>query len=168
MTDRRKMILRLLAEAGVLLALAVLVGIGWNFRLLKNAWSGRAKAVTAAPASETHAAIPLPLGLMQVKELFDKKEATIIDARDRNAYAAGHIKGAISMPLTEATTMVPEFTSRVPKSALLVIYCNGYACEDSVDLGKHFLAAGCTDVYYFDGGLPAWRDAKYPMAGGKR
>ncbi len=165
MTISRALIFRLLAEMGLLLALAVIVGVGWNFRLLKNAWSGRATAVTAA---ESNRAIPFPLGLMQVKELFDKKEATIIDARDRHAFAAGHIKGAISLPLTEAATMVPEITSRVPKSALLVIYCNGYACEDSVELGRQLLAAGYRTVYYFDGGLPAWRDAKYPMAGGKR
>jgi rhodanese-related sulfurtransferase len=168
MTISRAFIFRLLAEAGLLLALAVIVGVGWNFRVLKNAWSGLATAVNAAPNAESKISIPLPLGLIQVKELFDKKEATIIDARDRHAFAAGHIKGAISLPLTEAATMVPEFTSRVPKSASLVIYCNGYACEDSVELGKKLLAAGYSTVYYFDGGLPAWRDAKYPMAGGKR
>jgi rhodanese-related sulfurtransferase len=156
----------LLLESVVLLLLASLVGIGLNWALLSNAWSG--KSVVSAPSGASQAAIPMPLGLIQVKELFDKKEATILDARDRNAYAAGHIKGALSLPLSEAATMVPEFSSRVPKSALLVIYCNGYACEDSVDLGKQLLAAGYGTVYYFDGGLPAWRDAKYPMAGGKR
>jgi rhodanese-related sulfurtransferase len=168
MTDRQALISRLLAEAGVILVLAIMVGVGWNFRLLENAWSGTATTVTSATSAEPRMAIPLPLGLVQVKELFDSKEASIIDARDRNAFAAGHIKGAISLPLPDAAAMVPEFSSRVPKSAILVIYCNGYSCEDSVELGKLLLAAGYSTVYYFDGGLPAWRDANYPMAVGKQ
>lgn len=156
----------MLLEILLLLLLASVTGIGLNWKLLANAWSG--KAVTSLPATAPQTAIPLPLGLMQVKELFDKNEAVIIDSRDRNAFAAGHIKGAISVPLMDAGSLVTEFSGRVPKSALLVIYCNGYACEDSVELGKQFISAGYSTVYYFDGGFPAWRDANYPTAGGER
>lgn len=151
-------------EMAVLVALAFAIGIAWNHRLLMNALTGQATA--AAPAGAPQMAIPMPLGLMQVKELFDKREAVIIDARERNSFAAGHIKGATSMPLSEAESLIPEFSGRVPKSAILVAYCNGYACEDSVELGKKLIAAGYASVYYFDGGLPAWRDAGYPL--GKR
>jgi rhodanese-related sulfurtransferase len=150
----------------VVVILASVIGIGLNWKLLANAWSG--KVVAKAPAGASQLAIPLPLGLMQVKELFDKKEAVIIDSRDRNTYAAGHIKGAISLPLLEAGTLVAEFSGRIPKNAMLVVYCNGYACEDSVELGKQLIAAGYATVYYFDGGFPAWRDARYPTAGGKQ
>jgi rhodanese-related sulfurtransferase len=164
MLVKRADILRLCAEMAVLVALAFAVGVAWNHRVLMNAWSGRATAT--APAGVQQVVIPLPLGLMQVKELFDKREAVMIDARDRNSFSGGHIKGAMAMPLSEAETLIPEFSGRVPKKAMLVIYCNGYACEDSVELGKKLIAAGYSSVYYFDGGLPAWRDAGYPL--GKR
>lgn len=156
---------RLVLETAVLLLLATVIGLGWNFRLLKGLWA--ASRTTAVPVQTApQMAIPLPLGIMQVKELYDKKDTVIIDARDRNAYGTGHIKGAISLPLTEAATLVPELSGRVPKGAVLVVYCNGYACEDSVDLGKQLLGAGYRTVYYFDGGYPAWLDAKYPVARG--
>lgn len=162
---KRAELVRLVAEIGVLVLLAVVIGLAWNYRLLKTVWSS---STTAAVPVQTvpQMAIPLPLGLMQVKELFDKKGAVIIDARDRNAYGTGHIKGAISLPLMEAASLVPELSDRVPKDAVLIVYCNGYACEDSVDLGKQLLSAGYQTVYYFDGGYPAWLDARYPVGKG--
>jgi len=157
---------RVFLESFFLLLLASLIGMAVNWKLLGNAWSG--KSIVDKPSGVSQAAIPLPLGLMQVKELFDKNEAVIIDSRDRKTFSAGHIKGAVSLPLFEAATMIPEFSSRIPKKAMLLVYCNGYACEDSVELGKQLIAAGYSSVYYFDGGFPAWRDAKYPVAGVKR
>jgi len=156
----------MLLDAVVLLFLASLIGVGVNRKILTNAWSG--KAIVSAPAVAIQGAIPLPLGLMQVKEMFDSNEAVIIDSRDRKTFSAGHIKGARSIPLDEAMKLLPEFSGRVPKNAMLIIYCNGYACEDSVELGKKFIAEGYAAVYYFDGGFPAWRDANYPVAVGDR
>ncbi|WP_041972132.1 rhodanese-like domain-containing protein [Geobacter sp. OR-1] len=155
-----------LLEALIVLLLATVIGIGSNWKLLSNALSGNVMAKASSGAAQT--AIPLPLGLMQVKELFDKKEAVIIDSRDRNTYAGGHIKGAISLPLMDADKLIPELGSSVPKNAMLVVYCSGYACEDSIELGKQLISAGYGTVYYFDGGFPAWRDARYPIAGGKQ
>lgn len=155
-----------LIESLALLLIASMVGIGVNRKLLANAWSG--KAVASPPSATSQAAVPLPLGVMQVKEMFDRNEAIIIDSRDSSTYAAGHIKGALSLPLAEAGTLVPEFSGRIPKTAMLVLYCNGYSCEDSVELGRRFIAAGYPTVYYFDGGFPAWRDENYPVARGKQ
>lgn len=156
----------LLIEALVLMLLATLIGVGINRKILTNAWTG--KAIVSSPAAPVQGAIPLPLGLMQVKELFDGKEAVIIDSRDRKTFSAGHVNGARSIPLNEAAKLLPEFSGSVPKNTMLVIYCNGYGCEDSVELGKKFIAEGYAAVYYFDGGFPAWRDANYPVAGGDR
>ena len=156
---------RLLKEILALILLAAAIGIGINHRLLLNAWHGT--AVSTVPAGKgSQAAIPLPLGIMQVKELFDSKEAVIIDSRARHAYAEGHIAGALSLPLMEADAQIADLLKKVPASAMLVLYCNGYACEDSIDLGRKLIAAGYGSVYYFDGGFPAWRDADYPIAGG--
>lgn len=154
--------MRLAVEMAIMVALAVVIGVTWNYRLLVNAWSG--KSVEAPRTTEgVQAPIPLPLGLMQVKELYDGRGAIFIDSRDRFAYGSSHIKGAISLPLSEAATAIVEFGNRVPRNATLVVYCSGYACEDSMELGQQLLAIGYTTVYYFDGGFPAWRDAGYPV-----
>lgn len=161
---------RLLAEMAVIFLIAAAVGITWNHKLLRQAWTGNAQGGSAptgaaAPHGEN---IPLPLGLMQVKELHERREALFIDARDEKAFAAGHIAGAVSLPLGKTGTALPRFRQDVPGEQPLVVYCSGYDCHDSRDLATRLLAAGYRTVYVYEGGYPEWRDAGYPIAGGNR
>jgi rhodanese-related sulfurtransferase len=150
-----------------IVCMAVIVGIAWNHKLLHHAWTGQAPAGMTANG-EPQADIPLPLGLMQVKELFDSKEALFVDARDAGTFAAGHIAGAVSLPLGEFEARLPRFGTTAPPKRLLVVYCNGYDCHDSRDLGARLLRAGYRTVYVFEGGYPEWRDAGYPTEVGKQ
>jgi len=43
----------------------------------------------------------------------------LIDARDRDSFEQGHIKGALSVPLSEVKMLM----SQLPKNRELVIYC---------------------------------------------
>ncbi|AJE04282.1 rhodanese-like domain-containing protein [Geobacter pickeringii] len=158
---------RLATEMAVIVLVAAAVGIAWNFRLLRDVWQGHASTASAPSLPAPNApAEPLPLGLIQIKELVDSKEAVIIDARDREAFRKGHISGALSLPLGEADRLVPELVAKTPKEKLLVVYCNGYDCHDSKTLGRRLLAAGFGQVFVFEGGFPEWRDAGYPVAQG--
>jgi rhodanese-related sulfurtransferase len=157
----------LLVEMTAILLTAAMLGVAWNQKLLRQAWTGQAPAGTRESA-QPRADIPLPLGLMQVKELFDQKAARFVDARDAKTYASGHIAGARSLPLGEIDARLPRFIADVPPAATLVVYCNGYDCHDSRELGVKLLRAGYRSVYVFDGGYPEWRDAGYPAEGGKR
>jgi rhodanese-related sulfurtransferase len=160
---------KLCREMAAILLVAAVLGVAWNRTLLHNAWTGGAPAVTLAGESPlVTAKVPLPLGLMQVKELYDRKEAIIVDARDAGAFAAGHIKGALSLPVGEVAARLPRFQRDVPATATLVVYCNGYGCHDSMELGKKLLEAGCRTVYVFEGGFPEWGGAGYPTAKGER
>ena len=155
-----------LYEIILILLLAVTIGVAWNHKLLLNAWTGQAPAppppaVSGAPA----AAIPLPVGLMQVKDMFDRKEAVIVDARDEATFAKGHIQGALSLPVGEAAEKVPAFAEKHPPDTLLILYCNGYGCHDSMELGIKLIENGFTSVYAFEGGYPEWKDAGYPVEG---
>ena len=165
---------RLATEMAAIVLIAAVVGIAWNHRLLLNVFRGegvqapQASATTSktAPATAPAASTALPLGLMQVKELFDTGEATIIDARDRETFRKGHIKGAISIPVGEANALIPPFAGQTPKGKLLVVYCGGYDCHDSKLLGEKLLAAGFTQVFVYEGGFPEWQDAGHPVAKG--
>ncbi|MCM2356906.1 MAG: rhodanese-like domain-containing protein [Geobacteraceae bacterium] len=147
--------------------MAVVLGITWNQRLLYTVWQGG--AISAAPAQVPGTApadTPLPLGLLQVKELYDRREAVFVDARDGAAFAAGHMKGALSLPVGEAQGEGARFRERVPLSMPVVVYCNGYDCHDSMELGMILRSWGYGTVYVFEGGYPEWRDAGYQTAGG--
>ena len=157
----------LLAEMAVIVVTAALLGIAWNHKLLYQAWMGQTPTGTREN-EQPKLDIALPLGLMQVKELYDRKEALFVDARDAGAYASGHIAGARSFPLGESDARLPRFITEVPPTTTLVVYCNGYDCHDSRELGVKFLRAGYRSVYVFEGGYPEWRDAGYPTEGGDR
>lgn len=159
---------RLLAEMALILLAAATVGIVWNHKLLLSAWTGNAPAGAHAEEVQAQGKIPLPLGLMQAKELCDRKEATFVDARDENAFAELHIIGATSLPAGEVAASIYRFRAEVPTTTTLVVYCNGYDCHDSREVGRMLLENGYRSVYVFEGGFPEWRDAGYPTTGGKR
>jgi rhodanese-related sulfurtransferase len=155
------------AEIALIFLLAAAAGFAWNHRLLSDALSGKAVQATQKSVPSTQqGTTPLPLGLMQVKELYDRKDALIVDARDNPSFAAGHIRGALSLPLGEVDARLATFRAKAPPTATIVVYCNGFNCHDSMDLGSRLLGAGYRKVFVFLGGYPEWRDAGYPTAEG--
>ena len=154
---------RLLVEMEVIFLLAATLGIAWNQKLLRQAWTSNAPvSASTGAAAPLQGNVPLPLGLIQVKELYDRREALFIDARDEKVFAAGHVVGAVSLPLGKTATALPRFRHDVPWEQPLVVYCSGYDCHDSRDLATRLLAAGYRTVYVFEGGYPEWRDTGYP------
>jgi hypothetical protein len=68
----------------------------------------------------TEAEVPR-VSLEDAKAAFDDGEAVIVDVRSREAYAAGHIPGAINIQLGEFET-APS-TIDLPKDAWIITYC---------------------------------------------
>jgi rhodanese-related sulfurtransferase len=102
---------------------------------------------------------------MQVQELFERKEAVFVDAREGSVYSAGHIKGAVSLPVGEFESRLKTFRSTAPLDSQLVIYCSGYGCHDSKSLGERLLADGYRRILLYEGGYPEWKAAGLPIEG---
>lgn len=82
---------------------------------------------------------------------------TVLDVRPPEEYAAGHLPGAINVPLSELEERLHEMNS----SQEIVAYCRGPHCVlafDAVALlrEKGFIASR------LDGGLPEWRAQGLP------
>ena len=60
------------------------------------------------------------IGLPEAKAAAEAGTAIIIDARDINAYNSEHIKGSISIPLSEIGNRIGE----LPKDKQLIFYCS--------------------------------------------
>ena len=148
---------RTLLESMVIALLGLLAGLAINHRLVLDAFAGRLAAPPAATAPAA-AAVPQPVLLADVRELL-AAGALPIDARDDALYADGHLPGAISLPLGEVAARLDSFRQRVALERTLVLYCNGYGCPDSFDLGLQLIAAGYRDVKVYEGGFPEWHDA---------
>ncbi len=109
----------------------------------------------------------------QVKT-FASQGMLIVDARVPLEYAEGHIPHAISEPYFERSAHSVKFDAskdhfnldKLPKnkSTALVIYCNGPECWKSFKESTAAVKAGYTHLYWFRGGLPAWKAAGYKVA----
>jgi rhodanese-related sulfurtransferase len=153
-------------EMTAIIAVAVVVGLVWNHRILMDVFSGKNPSPRSpSSASASPAGTLLPAGLLQVKELYNQKQAVFVDARDGAVFTKGHIKGAISVPVGDFDLSIPGFMAKYPPSSTLVIYCSGYGCHDSKTVGDKFLGKGYQQVLIFEGGFPEWKDAGLPTEG---
>jgi len=89
-----------------------------------------------------------------------ERDAIFIDLRLRNLFDAGHIPGAINIPVNHFNNNT--LTEAVNKDQEIVIYCYGMHCEYSNQASNKALTWDYRKVYYFMKGYPAWLDAGYP------
>jgi ArsR family transcriptional regulator len=82
-----------------------------------------------------------------------------VDLRPRADFDAGHIPGAISVPMTELSRRVAE----VPKSGRVILYCQCSTAELST-AHRVLSAAGYHNHTILADGYPAWVARGLPIA----
>lgn len=101
--------------------------------------------------------------LTEAKALFDRGEAIFIDARPAEAYAEGHIVGAVSLPYDTFEECYPEVADQLPVDLLLITYCDGTTCAKSAELALLLNQIGYSHLSVFFGGWTEWKNAGYPV-----
>ena len=86
-------------------------------------------------------------------------DIVVIDARSRDAYAAGHIPGAVSFPHRE---MSAETTAGLDRSKVYIVYCDVIGCNASTK-GAYKLAGLGFRVKELLGGIDWWRRDGHPV-----
>ncbi len=101
------------------------------------------------------------IGGDEAEDLFAAGEALFIDSRSRLDFAAGHIPGALSIPLEEVKGEINKkrpiqnlFT--LPRDKVLVVYCEGGDCQTSIGLARTIYDFGFKEVRVFEGGWAEW------------
>ncbi len=80
----------------------------------------------------------------------------IIDSRPyKTKHALGYIPTSVSIPDSEFDKRVAELPK--DKGALLIFYCEGYACKLSHNSARKAEALGYTNVKVYAGGYPVWK-----------
>ena len=87
------------------------------------------------------------------KQLLATKEITLLDIRDPQSFAQGHIDNALHIEQINIETFVEE----QPKEKPLVICC--YHGISSQSAAAYFSEKGFTEVYSLDGGYEGWKSA---------
>ena len=85
-------------------------------------------------------------------------DIVVLDTRPANEYAAGHIAGAISVPVQELKSRL----RRLPKHQEYVAYCRGPYCVYA-DRAVELLRKSGRRARRLRGGLPEWRAAGLPV-----
>ena len=86
-------------------------------------------------------------------------DIVVIDASSGDAYAVGHIHGAVSFPHRE---MNAETTTHLDRSKVYVVYCDGIGCNASTK-GAYKLARLGFRAKELLGGLDWWRRDGHPV-----
>jgi rhodanese-related sulfurtransferase len=103
-------------------------------------------------------ALPAAVTWREVKPLLAKGNITLVDVRDAQAYALGHIPGAVSLPMEQAKEKLGEFVARYPKGTPLVIYCASVRCQSANALARVLAQEhGYVNVREMPGGYAEWR-----------
>lgn len=89
----------------------------------------------------------------------DADDTVVLDVRPREEYDAGHIPGAVSIPIDE----LPDRIGELPADADIVVYCRGEFCVFAYDAVQLLTDHGRRAVRLSDGMLE-WRLAGLPVA----
>ncbi len=100
-----------------------------------------------------------PIAPEELRRRLDAGAVTLIDVRPEDEFVAGHIPGALSVPLAELAERLRE----LPKRKEIVAYCRGPYCVLAVTAVELLRERGYRARRLSDS-VPAWRVRGYPVA----
>ncbi len=99
-----------------------------------------------------------PVTIQELQRLMREDDVTVVDVRPSEEYEAGHIPGALSVPVPELKRRLRE----VPKNREVIAYCRGRYCVYSLDAVRLLRKHGYRARRAYEG-LPDWRAAGLPL-----
>jgi rhodanese-related sulfurtransferase len=159
-----KAILELLAISLGVAALSLVVnsystqGLLFDFRTT-------VAAINSYPGAHT----PL-VSASEVDRLVKCDGVLVVDARLSRDFALGHLHGAVNVPVNCDDSRRREIMSHVPKSALVVLYCESDSCPFAEGVATDLVSDGFLNLLIYRGGWRDWqnrRNADKPSAQGR-
>jgi rhodanese-related sulfurtransferase/DNA-binding transcriptional ArsR family regulator len=99
-----------------------------------------------------------PVPAREVLERARKGLVTVLDVRPAEEYAAGHLPGAINVPVEK----LQSYFSKLPKRKEVVAYCRGPYCLMSFEAVEKLRKRGFK-AKRLENGYPEWRAAGLPV-----
>jgi rhodanese-related sulfurtransferase len=132
----------------------ILLGIAGLLAVTANAVSPRGlswkEPIGKGLAAQVSAAGLFPVSLISIPGLIETRSVLFVDARPRDEYNTGHLRGALWSGPGGALP---------PRDRPIVVYCANEFCESSLRLAEQLKKAGCTNVGVFIEGYDAWWNA---------
>ena len=96
---------------------------------------------------------------LQATQLMNREDALVLDVRDTNEFAGGHMLGAKNIPLANLEARAGEIEKLKAKPVIVL-------CDDGSRAGKAaalLRGRGFANVVNLAGGFPAWQQAGLPV-----
>ncbi len=98
---------------------------------------------------------------LTLKAWLDKGEAVLLDVREPDEFARGHIPRATSVPLSQVKEAIPTLATTADTKLV-------FQCQKGGRSGQACMLAGERLVYNLEGGISAWEAAGLPIASNLR
>ena len=89
----------------------------------------------------------------------NREKALVIDVCGADEFAAGHVKGALHVPLNELETRL-ESVAKNKSQPLIMVCASGMRSKRAVAVAKKL---GYEQAHSLSGGLKAWKEANLPV-----
>jgi rhodanese-related sulfurtransferase len=100
----------------------------------------------------------------QALDLFNNKDAVLLDIREAGEYQNGHLPQARNFPASRIKSSLQELDKL--KSRPLVVYCqSGSRAQGAC---KQLKNGGFEEIYQLSGGLLAWQKENLPTIKGRK
>lgn len=91
--------------------------------------------------------------------MINRKDAVVVDVREKKEFQKGHIVDAINIPLTKLKQRQTELKKHRDKPVIVVCKMG----QQSGDAAKTLQEAGYGEVYRLAGGITEWKAQSLPL-----
>jgi rhodanese-related sulfurtransferase len=102
------------------------------------------------------------IGIEEAERLFKQGKALFADARPSEAFAQGHIAGAVHLDPQEMDVWSEHVMAEYPQQQTIITYCQGTRCDLSRQLAEKLTWLGFEHVYYLIDGWGQWKKRGLP------
>lgn len=99
------------------------------------------------------------IGPQQAVALINRRDAVIVDIREKKEFDSGHIVDSIHIPLAKLKQRLAELKKHTEKPVVVVCKLG----QQSGEAAKTLSEAGHVEVYKLSGGLAEWKAQSMPL-----
>lgn len=158
-----------LAWAGLILGVALLLGLMQQWELVHTSWRGelapRLAQVRDQRRQKEFQGVKT-VNLTQAYALF-QQGSLFIDARPSDEFAELHVPKSLNITPAMLEAGVAEKVADLARDREIVVYCGQVSCDLALKVAEKLQSLGFTRVMAFVGGFRAWDEAGYPADTGK-
>lgn len=126
-----------------------------SLRVMAESLLAEVSQLAGAFFGEVDGAEPVSLDALQVR--MSQQDVVVVDVRPEIEFAAGHIDGAVNIPLSGLAERIAE----LPHDVTVVAYCRGPYCVLAAEAVGRLRQAGY-DALRLEAGYPEWQQSGKP------